>query len=84
MKEDIRETLPVKGNFYDIVLSLFQMKEHANILYDNNGLTRANGHITYLKEQSESSYLMFDNELQININSIVAINGIFASDYSEC
>ncbi len=43
--KDTRETLPVKGNFYDIVFSLFQNKETVNILYDDNGITRANGKI---------------------------------------
>jgi hypothetical protein len=38
MQEDVRETLSVKENFYDIVLSLYQKKETANILYDDNGL----------------------------------------------
>ena len=84
MKADIRETLPAKGSFYDMVLSLWQKKETANILYDDNGLTRANGYIKYLNEQNESTYLELDNGVQININLIVAVNGIFASDYSEC
>ena len=84
MKADIRETLPAKGSFYDMVLSLWQKKETANILYDDNGLTRANGCIKYLNEQNESTYLELDNGVQININLIVAVNGIFASDYSEC
>jgi hypothetical protein len=84
MNADIRETLPAKSNFHDIILSLYQKEDLASILYDDNGLTRANGFIKYLNEQNESAYLVLDNELQININSIVAVNGIFASDYSEC
>jgi hypothetical protein len=82
--KDTRETLPVKGNFYDIVFSLFQNKETVNILYDDNGITRANGKIMKLNEQKESPYLVLDNGIQINVNSIIAVNGIFASDYSEC
>jgi len=84
MKPDIRETLPAKGSFHEIILSLYQKKETANILYDDNGLTRANGYIKYLTEQNEFAYIVLDNGVQININSIVAVNGIFASDYSEC
>ena len=84
MKEDIRETLPVAGNFYNIILSLYQKKETANILYDNNGLTRANGNITQLGEENRCTYFVLDNRVQINITSIVAVNGIFADDYSEC
>jgi hypothetical protein len=83
MNGDIRETLPEKGNFYEIILSLYQKRGLANILYDDNGLTRAKGYIKYLNE-NEFPYLILDNEVQINIISIVAVNGIFASDYSEC
>ena len=82
--KDTRETLPVKGSFYDIFFSLYQNKEAASILYDDNGITRANGKIMQLNEQKESPYLVLDNGVQININSIIAVNGIFASDYSEC
>jgi hypothetical protein len=84
MKPDIRETLPANGNFYEIILSLYQKKETINILYDDKGLTRANGSINYLSEDKEHPYLVLDNGVQINIPSIVAVNGIFASDYSEC
>ena len=84
MNTDIRETLPAKGNFYEIILSLYEKKEPANIMYDDNGLTRTNGYIKKLSERTECPCLELDNGLQININSIIAVNGIFASDYSEC
>ena len=84
MNADIRETLPAKSSFHDIILSLYQKEDLANILYDDNGLTRANGYIKYLNQQNEFPYMMLDNEVQVDINSIVAVNGIFASDYSEC
>ena len=48
MNSDIRETLPAKGNFHEIILSLYKKKEAINILYDHNGLTRANGSIKYI------------------------------------
>jgi hypothetical protein len=84
MKADVRETLPAKGSFYNIIYSLCQEKETANILYDDNGITRANGYIKHLGEQNKSPYLVLDNGVQININSIIAVNGMFADDYSEC
>lgn len=62
MNKDTRETLPAKGSFYEQVVTLFQNKQKAAMLYDHNGVTRGNGLIT----------------------PILAINGLFASDYSEC
>jgi len=48
MNSDIRETLPAKGNLHEIILSLYEKKETINILYNHNGLTRANGSIKYI------------------------------------
>jgi hypothetical protein len=84
MKEDVRETLPVKGNFYDVIYSLFEKNETANILYDDHGITRANGKIKEVSERNDAPFFVLENGLKINIHSIIAVNGIFASDYSEC
>jgi len=82
--KDVRETISAKENFYDMVCVLYQNNEAANILYDDNGITRANGTIKEVSERNESFYLVLDNEVKIKIASIIAVNGIFASDYSEC
>jgi hypothetical protein len=84
MKEDVRETISVAETFYSIILSLYEKKEAANILYDNNGITRASGNIKQFSEENKFPYLILDNNTRININSIVAVNGTFAPDYSEC
>lgn len=84
MKEDVRETLSVAETFYNIILSLYEKKEPANILYDDKGITRASGNIKELSEQIKSAYLILDNGTRINMSSIVAVNGTFAPDYSEC
>jgi hypothetical protein len=84
MKEDVRETLPVKASFFDMVKSLYQKQETIHVLYDENGITRANGVIAQLCEQDDRSYFVLDNGTQIYIKTLVAVNGIFASDYSEC
>ena len=84
MKEDVRETLSAAENFYNLILSVYEKKEPANILYDDNGITRASGNIIELSEENKSKYLTLDNGTRIHINSIVAVNGTFAPDYSEC
>lgn len=81
---DKRETLSSKENFYNILHTLYHTNEEASILYDYNGITRANGNIKQLSEPCESAYLILDDNSRINIRSIVAVNGIFAADYSEC
>jgi hypothetical protein len=84
MKEDVRETLPAKGDFYNMLLLLFKNKETVNILFDSNGITRANGLIKEISERNESPFLILGNDLKIEMHSIIAVNGIFTSDYSEC
>jgi hypothetical protein len=84
MKEDVRETLPVKASFFDMIKSLHQKQETVHVLYDENGITRTNGIVTQLCEEDDHSYFVLDNGTQVYINTLVAVNGIFAADYSEC
>ena len=84
MNTDSRETLPVNSNFYQLVVQCFEQKVQAGILYEDNGVTRANGMITAVFEKDGKRWMQLDNKLDITIDSLYAINGIFASDYSEC
>lgn len=84
MNTDTRETLPAKGSFYEQVVTLFQNKEKAAMLYEDGGVTRANGLITNVFEKDGKQWLRLDDKLDIEIGKIYAINGLFASDYSEC
>jgi hypothetical protein len=63
---------------------LYEKKEPANILYDDNGITRASGIITEVSESNQFAYLVLDNGVKINVHAIIAVNGRFAADYSEC
>ncbi|WP_153797167.1 hypothetical protein [Foetidibacter luteolus] len=84
MEKDTRETLPVNGTFYNQVTELFEQKQKAGILYEDNGVTRANGVITNIFDKDGKKWLQLDNGLEIAIDKLYALNGIFASDYSEC
>ena len=84
MKEDVREILPVKANFFDTIKSLYEKRETVHILYDDNGITRANGLIEEVSEQDDSTYFVLDDGTDIYIQTVIAVNGIFSADYSEC
>jgi len=84
MNTDTRETLPAKGSFYEQVVTLFQNQQKAAMLYEDGGVTRANGLITNVFEKDGKQWLRLDDKLDIEIGKIYAINGLFASDYSEC
>jgi hypothetical protein len=81
---DSRETLPLKGNFYKQVAELFEQKVKVGVLYEDHGVTRANGIITAVFEKENKQWMQLDNQLTISVDSLYALNGIFASDYSEC
>jgi len=84
MNTDTRETLPNKGNFRELVMTLFRQKHKAAMLYEDNGVTRANGFITAVFEKDGKQWLRLDKSLEIEIGKLYALNGVFASDYSEC
>lgn len=84
MNTDIRETLPNGGSFSAQLGVLFQSKEIAGLLYEDGGVTRANGIITAIYEENGKKWIELNNELKIAVDSIYALNGLFRSDYSEC
>lgn len=84
MKEDVRETIPVNGSFFNQVKDLYNNQQKAGILYEDNGITRANGIITALFEKEGAYWVQLENVLEIRIDKLYAVNGIFSSDYSEC
>jgi hypothetical protein len=81
---DKRETIPRGGSFYPLVMELFEKKQQAGILYDDNGVTRANGVIERVFEQDGYQWLQLQDKTAIRIDKLYAINGTFSSDYSEC
>lgn len=84
MNTDTRETLPANGNFYDLVMTLFQQKQKAALLYEDGGVTRGNGFITAVFEKDGRHWLRLDDKLDIPVDKLYAVNGTFSSDYSEC
>lgn len=56
------------------------------LLADHEGLFRTSGNIVAAIKQAplEDAVLALDNGTVLKLNEIVAVNGIFHSDYSEC
>ncbi|MBO9153832.1 hypothetical protein ACFOTA_16550 [Chitinophaga sp. GCM10012297] len=81
---DTRETLAPGGSFYGKVMELYQNKQEASILYEDNGVTRANGIITSVFEKDNKHWMQLNGNLDVAIDSLYALNGTFTSDYSEC
>ncbi|HTN06702.1 hypothetical protein [Agriterribacter sp.] len=80
---DTRITLDKKETFLQILKELHAGETKASLLYDNNGLTRYEGLVSGIAGTLEPRLLLQDG-LEIPLSSVIAVNGIFAPDYSEC
>lgn len=81
---DRRKTLVVTETFRQMLLELYQSKTKASLLYDDEGLSRAEDFISDIKDDGTDSFIILGNGQKITVNSIIAVNGTFLSQYSEC
>ncbi len=81
---DTRITISDKQSFFQILEQLHKEQQKVSLLYDNNGLTRYEGMIRSILTGPSKSCLMLQDGSEIVISSIIAVNGIFAPDYTEC
>lgn len=81
---DNRTTLKTGQTFLDLLLQLQKVNTKAAMLLDCNGLVRAEGIISEVVMNDSVPYLKLQSGLKINLSTIVAVNEIFLSDYSEC
>jgi len=84
MNTDTRQTIPDGAGFFDQLATLLESKGTAGLLYEDSGVTRANGIITRLYKEDGRDWLELNGEQKIAVDTIYALNGIFRSDYSEC
>jgi hypothetical protein len=81
---DIRQTLVVHATFIQMLNQLKESHHTAALLFDDQGLTREEGLISQIVEDEKGTLVQLDNGRLIPLHSIVAVNGVFLSDYSEC
>lgn len=80
---DRRETFDSTDSLKNILAGLYQQKQKASFLIDKNGLTRMEGLITNMQEQGDNITITVGND-PISLEQIIAVNGIFRGDYTEC
>ncbi|MCS6991931.1 MAG: hypothetical protein NZL95_08730 [Chitinophagales bacterium] len=81
---DQRKTLDCGSNFYDMLHSCFVAQEPVRLLYDKGGMQRAEGIIQHIDPPGPESSIKLTNGQRIAINDIVAVNGVFSDEYTEC
>ncbi len=81
---DNRSTLEKGESFLELLTQLQKDNLKTAILLDCNGLIRAEGSIRHIVLNDKHPYLQLQSGLKIALVTIVAVNGIFSPDYSEC
>lgn len=81
---DCRLTIGETETFRGMLIRCMEAGQQADMILDDNGLTRAAGKIKSVYDENGSSFLEMEDGRKIEINSVVAVNGVFASAYSGC
>jgi hypothetical protein len=81
---DCRITLRENETFVEMLSHCHQAHEKVAMLLDVDGLSRAEGFIQNIDPNGPSPTIEMEDGQKIEIATISAVNGIFASGYSEC
>ncbi|MBS1949348.1 MAG: hypothetical protein JST47_16435 [Bacteroidetes bacterium] len=81
---DQRQTLKINERIIDLLRPIMQNNEIARMLYDDSGIVRAEGRLATIDEHDVKPYIILSTGQKIFIDSIIAVNGIFKNDYTEC
>ena len=81
---DCRVTIDKKTGFLKMLQEAFDSGKPVNMLLDDEGLSRANGTITSINTKDNTSIITLNGHTDISMDKLVAVNGIFSDDFSEC
>lgn len=84
---DQRQTFADTRELLAILADLHMQNTSVAFLVDQNGLSRINGYIESIDKINSTLSLVIVHALsrhRILLDEIVAVKGIFRSDYSEC
>jgi hypothetical protein len=83
---DQRQVFNNDKDLLSLVISISNQEQKAFLLVDREGLTRMEGFITSTEQQPDlgSTGILINHKDRVLLHEIIAINGVFRSDYSEC
>lgn len=81
---DSRITLAGNETFLSTLTNCMTSNSKVALLLDDNGLVRAEGLIKQIFPDAPQPYLEMQSGTKIVLQTIAAVNGIFASSYCEC
>jgi len=84
---DQRQTFSNAAELMNMINVLFTQQRKASFIIDQDGLTRTEGLIVKLEEKNgliEETVVHLQPSLHFKLSQVIAVNGVFRSDYSEC
>ena len=81
---DSRQTLNTNETFAALLRKILEADEKAHLLVDDNGITRMEGFIKTVSTNTNAPFMILENGTTIPLHTIIAVNGVFRPDYSEC
>lgn len=83
---DQRVTFDNAKSLLSTLSGLYQKKEKISLLLDLQGLSRLEGIIDSIEEKQplEKTLIKVNNADAFLLKQVIAVNGIFRSEYSEC
>ena len=81
---DKRGTLSANESFTELLKRCYEGKEKVSMILDDGGLQRKEGTLKSIYLDAQPSYFELEDGSKVYLHSVVAINGTFLSDYSEC
>ena len=81
---DKRGTLSANGNFMGLLKRCYDNNEKVSMILDDGGLQRKEGILKSIHLDAQPPFFELQDGTKVNLRTVVAINGTFLSDYSEC
>ena len=83
---DQRHTFKDAAELLSIIQELYTRKEKAALIIDRHGLTRVQGSLLKvdIRNNIGDTVIVMEGPDPITLDQVIAVNGIFRSDYSEC
>jgi hypothetical protein len=81
---DKRGTLSANENFIEKLKQYYDNKDKVSMIIEDGGMERKEGFIKSIHFDAQPPFFELQDGTKINPQHIIAINGTFLSDYSEC
>ena len=81
---DKRGTLSTNETFIEKLKQYYDNKDKVSMIIDDGGMERKEGFIKNIHFDAQPPFFELQDGARINPQHIIAINGTFLSDYSEC